>query len=60
MPGVKLRRNQINLIHIFPAMLEGKNKQVQNRSKYLAKPMCESRDFFNLFSLKNALVNAWK
>lgn len=33
-------------------MLEGKNKQVQNRSKYLAKPMWESRDFFNLFSLK--------
>lgn len=33
-------------------MLEGKNKQVQNRSKYLAKPMCESRDFLNLYSLK--------
>lgn len=27
-------------------MLEGKNKQVQNKSKYLAKSMCESRDSF--------------
>lgn len=60
MPGVKLRRNQINLIHIFPAMLEGKNKKVQNRSKYLAKPMCESRDFLKSIFFKNALVNAWK
>lgn len=41
-------------------MLEGKNKQVQNRSKYLAKPMCESRDFFISIFFKNALVNAWK
>lgn len=30
-------------------MLEEKNKQVQNKSKYLAKSMCESRDSFIYF-----------
>lgn len=45
MPGVKLRRNQINTSTGISSNVRRKNKKVQNRSKYLANSMCESRDF---------------
>lgn len=50
MPGVKLRRNQINTCTgISSNVRRKKYKQVQNKSKYLAKSMCESRDSFIYF-----------